>query len=76
MDKIEEPMNYLYFLIENQPMLNSVLGPLIHKENPETDDEKNPILTLHFFLPAKGMEHRAKRWVSQGFSPDSSALKG
>jgi len=47
MDKIEEPMNYLYFLIENQPMLNSVLGPLIHKENPETDDEKNPILTLH-----------------------------
>jgi hypothetical protein len=40
-------------------MLNSVLGPLIHKENPKTNDEKNPIFSFHFFLPAKGMEHRA-----------------
>jgi hypothetical protein len=76
MDKIEEPVNHLYFLIENQSLLNSVLGPLILKENPETDDEKNPIFSFHFFLPAKEIEYRAKRSVSQGFSPDSSALKG
>jgi hypothetical protein len=57
-------------------MLNSVLGPLIHKENPKTNDEKNPIFSFHFFLPAKEIEYRAKRSVSQGFSPDSSALKG
>ena len=47
MDKIEEPMNHLYFLIENQPLLNRVLGPLIHKENPETDNKKNPVFSFH-----------------------------
>jgi hypothetical protein len=69
-------VNHFHFLIENQPMLNSVLGPLIHKENPKTNDKKNPIFSFHFFLPAKEIEYRAKRSVSQGFSPDSSALKG
>jgi hypothetical protein len=55
MDEIEEPVDHFYFLIENQPLLDSVLGPLIHKKNPETDDEKNPIFSLHLFSPAKGI---------------------
>jgi len=46
-DKIEESLNHLYPLIENQRLLNHVLGPLIHQENPETDEEKNPVFTLH-----------------------------
>jgi len=47
MDQIEEAVNHLYFLIESQFLLNSVFGPLIRKENPETDNEKNPVFPLH-----------------------------
>jgi hypothetical protein len=59
-------------------MLNSVLGPLIHKENPETDDKKNPIFTLHRQnnqLKLKGILHTASLITTEHVIPAEAGIQ-
>ena len=46
--EIEKPTDHLHILIKGQFLLNSMLGPLIDHENPAEDDQKDPVLSLHF----------------------------
>ena len=47
MDNVKEPVDDLHSLIEAKFLHDDVLGPLIQHENPETENQKDPILLFH-----------------------------
>jgi hypothetical protein len=48
MGEIEEPVDHFHPLIKIQPLLNNIFGPLINRDDPKTDDQEDPVFSLHF----------------------------
>jgi hypothetical protein len=47
MDNVKEPVDDLHSLIEAKFLHDDGLGPLIQHENPETENQKDPVFSFH-----------------------------